>query len=218
MSAFALNLPLMCMDAFRDNLPESRWYERLTVVGIVVLAHLMLFAFWLTQPAPPMVAVNEMSISFAQLNKQQADVAPQPVTEPKREPRPEPRIVEPEAPQSVAEPPQKSEPEQANQTAPSPVQLDTEPDYRADYLNNPRPPYPRVARRMGYQGKVVLNVEVLAEGRAGEVKLQSSSGYEILDNAAIQTVKTWKFAPARRFGQPVTQWFLVPIKFSLEDN
>jgi protein TonB len=58
----------------------------------------------------------------------------------------------------------------------------------------------------------------VAEGRAGEVKLQSSSGYEILDNAAIQTVKTWKFAPARRFGQPVTQWFLVPIKFSLEDN
>ena len=103
------------------------------------------------------------------------------------------------------------------ETPPSPVQLDAEPDHRADYLNNPKPPYPMLAQRMGYQGKVVLNVEVLGEGRAGEIKLHSSSGYDILDKAALQTVKTWKFAPARRFGQPVTQWFLVPIKFSLEE-
>lgn len=217
MSALVLDLPLMHMDALRDAAPESPWYERLTVVGIVVLAHLVLIYFWLSQPEPPKVAVNELSISFANVQRQQADVAPQPVIEPKREPRPEPRVFEPEAPQSVAEQAEEK-PAAAVETPPSPVQLDAEPDYRADYLNNPRPPYPRVARRMGYQGKVVLNVEVLAEGRAGEVKLQSSSGYEILDNAAIQTVKTWKFAPARRFGQPVTQWFLVPIKFSLEDN
>jgi protein TonB len=103
-------------------------------------------------------------------------------------------------------------------TPPSQVVLDAEPDYRADYLNNPRPPYPLVARRMGYHGKVVLNVEVLAEGKAGQVLLQESSGYEILDNAALQTVKTWRFSPARRFGQPVTLWFLVPIRFSLEGN
>ena len=217
MSALVLDLPLMGMDALRDVTPESAWYERLTVVGIVVLAHLVLIFFWLSQPQPPQVAVNEMSISFASVQRQQADVAPQPVTEPRREPRPEPRVFEPEAPQSAAEQPEER-PALATETPPSPVQLDAEPDYRADYLNNPRPPYPRVARRMGWQGKVVLNVEVLAEGRAGEVELQRSSGHEILDNAAIQTVKTWKFAPARRFGQPVTQWFLVPIKFSLEDN
>jgi len=113
---------------------------------------------------------------------------------------------------------QEVQPVQQDATPPSPVVLDAEPDYRADYLNNPRPPYPMVARRMGYHGKVVLNVEVLAEGRAGEVKLHQSCGYDILDNAALQTVKTWRFSPARRFGQPVTQWFLVPIKFSLEGN
>ncbi|NOT99434.1 MAG: energy transducer TonB, partial [Sideroxydans sp.] len=72
--------------------------------------------------------------------------------------------------------------------------------------------------RMGYNGKVILNVEVLAEGKAGQVLLHQSSGYAILDNSALQTVKTWKFSPAKRLGQPVTQWFLVPIKFSLEDN
>jgi periplasmic protein TonB len=103
-------------------------------------------------------------------------------------------------------------------TPPSPVLLDTEPDYRADYLNNPRPPYPMVARRMGYHGKVVLDVEVLANGTAGDVKLHQGSGYDILDNAALQTVKTWRFTPARHLGQAVTQRFLVPIKFSLEEG
>jgi protein TonB len=110
------------------------------------------------------------------------------------------------------------QPVQQATSAPSPVQLDVEPDFKADYLNNPRPPYPMVARRMGYSGKVILDVEVLAEGRAGDVKLQKSSGFEILDKAALQTVKTWRFIPAKHFGQAVTQRFLVPINFSLEGN
>ncbi len=216
MSALVLNLPLTYMHALHDATQESPWYEKLTVVGIVVLAHLLLFVFWLAQPEPPQAAINEMSISFANVQMQQADVAPQPEIKPEPKPEPKPRVFEPEAPQSSAEPVEEVAAPPV-QTPPSPVQLDAEPDYRADYLNNPRPPYPLVARRMGYQGKVVLNVEVLAEGRAGEVKLQTSSGYDILDNAALQTVKTWKFSPATRFGQPVTQWFLVPIKFSLEE-
>jgi len=155
------------------------------------------------------VMVNEMSISFANMEMQQADVVPQPKQKPKE--------IEPEPAEEVA-PKELAPPQPQDASPPSPVQLDAEPDYRADYLNNPRPPYPMVARRMGYNGKVVLNVEVLAEGRAGQVLLHQSSGYEILDKSALQTVKTWKFSPAKRFGQPVTQWFLVPIKFSLEDN
>ncbi|MDD2702214.1 MAG: energy transducer TonB [Sideroxydans sp.] len=218
MSTFVLDLPLMRMDAFRNADLSSPWSERLTVVGIVVLAHLSLFAFWLAQPEPPKAAINEMSISFANMQMPQADIPPPPEVKPEPKPEPKPRVVEPEAPVvQEPEPVVEETPPPAMETPASPIQLDAEPDYRADYLNNPRPPYPLVARRMGYQGKVVLNVEVLAEGRAGEVTLQTSSGYDILDKAALQTVKTWKFSPAKRFGQPVTQWFLVPIKFSLEE-
>jgi protein TonB len=180
--------------------------EKSAVVGFVVLLHLSVFAFYLLSPEPPMVMVNEMSISFANTQMQQADITPQPKPK-EREPEPVEEAAKEEAP-----------PVPQDATPPSPVQLDAEPDYRADYLNNPKPPYPMVARRMGYHGTVVLDVEVLAEGRAGEVKLHKSCGYEILDKSAIQTVKTWKFSPARRFGQPVTQNFLVPIKFSLEDE
>jgi periplasmic protein TonB len=200
--------------------PESApLYEGLAVVGLVILLHLSVFAVYWMQPESPAVLVNEMSVSFANMQMQQADVVPQLKPRPRAPdplPSPEPAVKEEAQPvqQNVTQPFFV----QQNATPPSPVQLDAEPDYKADYLNNPRPPYPMVARRMGYHGKVVLDVEVLAEGKAGDVKLHQSSGYDILDNAALQTVKTWRFTPARRLGQPVTQRFLVPIKFSLEDN
>lgn len=230
MSVLQLSLPCIRMDAsFRGPPLDSPWYERLIVVGVVVLLHLALVAGWLLQPELPKVAINELSISFANIRWPQADVVPQPEPKPqpvpKIKPKPEPesklREVEPEPEPNLTSEPAPIVEEvtaPAIQTLTAPVQLDAEPDYRADYLNNPRPPYPMVARRMGYQGKVILNVEVLAEGKAGEVKLHQGSGHEILDKAALQTVKTWRFAPARRFGKPVTMWFLVPIKFSLEDD
>ena len=200
----------MCSQ-FPHESENSSLSERFAVVGLVVLLHLSVFAGYLLQPEMPAVRVNEMSISFANIQMQQADIVPQPRLQPKGI-GPEPMPAEEPAIKEV------TPPEPQNASPPSPVQLDAEPDYRADYLNNPRPPYPMVARRMGYNGKVILNVEVLAEGRAGQVLLHKSCGYEILDNAALRTVKTWKFSPAKHFGQPVTQWFLVPIKFSLEDN
>ena len=205
---FSLN-PFVAMAYSYSSQPErSPLHERISVVALVVLLHSLFFAAYLLQPEAPAVLVNEMSISFANSQMQQADITPQPKPKP-REPDPLPaeEAVKPEV-----------QPVQQDATPPSPIVLDAEPDYRADYLNNPRPPYPMVARRMGYHGKVVLDVEVLAEGKAGDVKLHQSCGYDILDNAALQTVKTWRFTPARRFGQAVTQRFLVPIKFSLEDN
>lgn len=215
MSAFALSMPAMAIFSPYSNTPEkSPLTERVSVVGLVFLLHLSVFAGYLLQPEMPTVMVNEMSISFANAQMQQADITPPPLLKPKpKEIEPEPVPTDEPAVKEVApvEQPQTASP-------PSPVQLDAQPDYRADYLNNPRPPYPMVARRMGYNGKVILNVEVLAEGKAGQVLLHQSSGYAILDNSALQTVKTWKFSPAKRLGQPVTQWFLVPIKFSLEDN
>lgn len=193
--------------------------ERIVVFGLVVLLHVAVFAAWWMQPELPAVAVNELSVSFASVQSPQAQVAPQR----KQQPRPpEPKPAEKPAEQVVA--PQPPQPQQAAPastqatTQAAPVVLDSEPDYRAAYLNNPRPPYPPAAARMGWQGKVILHVEVLADGRAGEVAVEQSCGHEILDKAALQTVKGWRFTPARRFGQAVTEWFFVPIVFKLEDK
>lgn len=87
---------------------------------------------------------------------------------------------------------------------------------RPRYDRNPKPLYPRLARRRGYEGLVVLRVEILPDGRVGEVRVERSSGHHILDKSALKTVKKWKFIPARRGDDPIRIWAEVPIKFDLE--
>lgn len=90
------------------------------------------------------------------------------------------------------------------------------PDFRAAYLRNPPPGYPTAARRNGEEGTVTLRVLVSAEGAPREVALERSSGSSVLDAVALATVKTWRFSPARRGGEPQEAWVLVPIVFRLE--
>jgi protein TonB len=99
---------------------------------------------------------------------------------------------------------------------PAPVQA-TQPRFDADYLDNPKPPYPPLSRRMGEQGRVVLRVHVTPDGAAGEVLLASSSGSPRLDESALATVRRWKFVPARRGTDAVAAWVLIPIAFTLKE-
>jgi TonB family protein len=83
------------------------------------------------------------------------------------------------------------------------------------YAQNPKPVYPQEAREKGYQGKVLLRVEVLANGRVGQVALKKSSGCEALDRSALAAVKGWRFIPARKGEVAVPVWVIIPIKFQL---
>lgn len=91
-------------------------------------------------------------------------------------------------------------------------------DYKATYLKNPKPPYPPIAVKMRLEGKVTLLVEVLPDGRAGRVGLESSSGHELLDQSALETVKKWQFAPARKDGVIISQVVRIPITFNLKNR
>jgi protein TonB len=91
----------------------------------------------------------------------------------------------------------------------------TEPSFGAAYLRNPPPTYPSVAQQRGWQGTVLLKVHVLASGRPDHVGLASSSGHESLDDAALEAVTSWRFAPARRGDQAIDGWVQVPIEFKL---
>lgn len=86
---------------------------------------------------------------------------------------------------------------------------------RPEYLTNPPPRYPMSARRSKREGLVVLLVEVSAAGRAEEVSLLASSGFEDLDGAALETVKGWRFKPATRLGAPASSRIEVPVRFVL---
>ena len=83
------------------------------------------------------------------------------------------------------------------------------------YNENSLPAYPLPARRRGYAGVVMLSVEVLADGRVGRLEMKKTSGYDLLDKSAQETVKGWKFSPGKKMGAPVSMWVDVPVRFEL---
>ncbi len=86
----------------------------------------------------------------------------------------------------------------------------------ADYLHNPKPPYPGLSKRLGEQGKVVVRVLIGVDGTAQQAEIKQSSGFNRLDQAALDTVLRWRYVPGKRAGVPETMWFNVPISFVLE--
>ncbi|HUX62586.1 energy transducer TonB [Sulfuricella sp.] len=92
------------------------------------------------------------------------------------------------------------------------------PRYNADYLSNPPPAYPMAARRRGIEGTVLVRAEVAASGECLRVELKKTSGAGMLDHAALEAVRGWRFVPARRGSLAVVAWVEVPITFKLENN
>jgi len=91
------------------------------------------------------------------------------------------------------------------------------PRYGLGSAANPIPRYPEIARARGWEGVVLLNVSVAADGRAETVDIARSSGHAVLDEAALDAVRRWRFDPARRAGVRVPGAATVPIRFKLED-
>lgn len=81
--------------------------------------------------------------------------------------------------------------------------------------NNPRPDYPRAAREAGWEGTVVLWVEVLPDGTPGTVALHRSSGHSVLDEAARLAVQGWRFVPAMDGNFPLRSVVHLPVRFDL---
>ena len=82
-------------------------------------------------------------------------------------------------------------------------------------VNSP-PEYPRIARKRGYQGIVILDVQVTRNGKVGNLKVHKSSGYPVLDRSATASVNNWIFEPGIKAGKPVDMWVRVPVRFKLE--
>ena len=89
--------------------------------------------------------------------------------------------------------------------------------YKIGSINNPHPPYPLIARKKGFEGKLILEVLVNEDGSVKSTSIRESSGYEILDTVSKKTVEKWTFIPAKKMGQAVKDNIQVPIKFVLTD-
>ena len=154
---------------------------------------------------------------------------PQPKPQPKPKPQPLPKAVASPDPAPATAPTGTLDPEPTAPARPTPAptaaQASTDtaapaaivmPSSSAAYLNNPRPSYPSISRRMGEQGKVMLRVFVNAQGQPEQIQIQQSSGFDRLDKAAVDAVRRWKFTPGSRNGVAEAMWNIVPINFVLE--
>ncbi len=83
--------------------------------------------------------------------------------------------------------------------------------------SNPPPIYPFLARRHGWEGLVRLRVHVSAEGQPQSIDIVRSSGYSVLDQAAVSAVWRWCFVPASRGDRSVDSWVEVPVIFRLKE-
>lgn len=150
--------------------------------------------------------------------------APAPAPLPVAKPTPDPAPQAPTAAttqvalapltQPVAPPAPPAPPVVVAKAAPAaPVEL---PSTDADYLQNPRPAYPAISRKLREQGKVVVDVLIGADGSAQQAKVTASSGFDRLDAAALATVQRWRYVPGKKGGVATAMWFSVPINFVLE--
>jgi protein TonB len=148
---------------------------------------------------------------------QAAAVTRQPPAKPVKATRPQQKRPTP-APRRTAPAPVEQaavSPAAPSTAAPPVVSLHSPPRFDADYLHNPPPAYPPLARRMRLEGRVVLRVHVGPQGRPLEVLVDTGSGYAILDQAALEAVRRWQFVPARQGSEAVAAWVRVPLAFHI---
>jgi protein TonB len=194
------------------------------VLGLVVSLHIIIFLLAMFGlPDFRMVRRPDITIEIGAAppasNGPISDSKPRPVTTPKDAPKEKIPPLERDKDGVLAPTPPKVSAPSTSAASGGPAAAPTsDADYKAAYLQNPKPAYPPLAFRMRVEGKVVLLAEVLPDGKAGSVRVIESSGNDLLDQSALTTVRQWKFTPARKDGVIVTQAVRIPITFSLKNR
>ncbi|HEV2186282.1 MAG TPA: energy transducer TonB, partial [Stellaceae bacterium] len=191
----------------------------------------------LPTPAPPPAPAPEPPSAVAETPPEPAvtEPAPEPpppvaVAEPARQPLPKPPPRKPAPPRHHAAAPRiatlapsqpaPSAPAQVATTATAPALPAAPilpPQPISGFAGNRKPDYPNAAKLRGQQGRVVLRVDVSAAGLPLKVAVLTTSGYTLLDKAALAAIEQWRFHPATQAGTPVAGTADVPIQFRLEE-
>lgn len=131
--------------------------------------------------------------------------------------RPHARRIEP-TPSTPRSPPSSADiPADAAPISPVAAVLPLSPPHLPDGRAEAKPVYPLAARRQHIEGRVVLRVEVSPAGSPEIVRVVTSSGHDVLDQAAIAAVTRWRFVPAAEGDRPVAGSLEVPIEFRMAD-
>ncbi|EAR56104.1 hypothetical TonB protein [Photobacterium sp. SKA34] len=76
--------------------------------------------------------------------------------------------------------------------------------------------YPRLAKRRGIEGTVLVEVLIAKDGHQVKQKLIKSSGASVLDNAALKAIKKWRFSPHIVDGIAIAHRVQIPVRFKLD--
>jgi TonB family protein len=76
------------------------------------------------------------------------------------------------------------------------------------------PEYPAEARRQRIRGLVVIEAVIDSDGRVHSTRLLQSAN-PLLDEAALEAVRLWRYQPATRDGKPVRVFLIVTTSFNL---
>jgi len=173
-------------------------------------------------PAPEPAPQPQPKVQAKAPTPQPVQPTPTPAATP--QPSPAPLAIAPSAaapaataaaPTAVAAAPAAASTGAAVSAPPAPARVEL-PSSSADYLNNPKPPYPALSKRLGEQGRVIVRVWIGTDGIASQASVKQSSGFDRLDQAAVATVLKWRYVPGKRGGVPEAMWFDVPVNWVLQ--
>lgn len=230
------------MTVYEDDPPEPMLSRNVIVTISVIAFHVI--ALWLLQTGLlrrglELIVPAQVLAELIEPPRPKDEPPPPPPPEPKplvKQPTiaPAPQLIaiadptpSPNAPVGVIEPPA-PQPPVASPVAPAPpapaapppappapprVEL---PSSDADYLQNPKPPYPMMSKKLSEQGGVIMRVLIGADGLPQKAEIRKSSGFVRLDESAATTVMKWRYVPGKRAGVAAAMWFNVPINFVLE--
>lgn len=85
------------------------------------------------------------------------------------------------------------------------------------YLVPPQLEYPRASRRLRETGKAMVRVYIDEAGLPQSVQVSRSTGFPLLDEAAVNAVRKARFRPYTENGQPTAGWAFIPLSFDLEN-
>jgi protein TonB len=209
--------------------------------NVVIASGVILFhaaALWALQSgllrrAAEVVIPVEIMSQFVEPPKPKVEPPPPPPPPPKvakapppprpqaiREPKPTPA---PQAPMGTTEPPPPPAPPAAP-TPPAPPALPPAPpappavqlpSSNADYLQNPKAVYPAMSKRLGEQGKVIVKVLVGVDGLPKSAEVKKSSGFDRLDEAAIEYIMKCRFVPGKVNGVVQAMSYDAPVNYVL---
>jgi len=198
------------------------------LLGISALAHFVFVKNFLIPSSPQKIEFSSGETTEV-LIIEEAPPLPEPIPEPATTPGAVPEEPAPPKPEEILTTPQ-SEEVAASQPTPEPKRVEKKPIPQRPtpvaaaktanvpqplVIRNTPPIYPETARRAGWEGRVTVRVEVSADGLPMSVALQKSSGYGVLDQAALRAVKGWRFQPRTMGGVAMAGTVDVPVNFTL---